>query len=118
MRRALLAAALLAACHRPAPEPRAELTGAWLREPDPASGFELREDGALELLGPSERNGLAWNVAHGELVLSTNTERRPEPNTSRLAIKELEGDRLVLADEEQGEAFAGSYRRTRVAHVF
>ena len=41
------------------------------------AGFELREDGVIALLGPSERNGLAWNVSHGELVLSTNTESRP-----------------------------------------
>ena len=61
MRRAwVLAVALLAACQRPAPEPRHDLTGAWLREPEGANGFELREDGVLALLGPSDRAGLAW----------------------------------------------------------
>ncbi len=116
MRRALvLAVALLAACQRPVPEPRHELTGAWLREPEGTNGFELREDGVLALLGPSDRAGLAWNVSHGELMLSTNTEKRPEPTTVRLQIATLEPGRLVL--EARDEPLAGSYRRAQVAHV-
>ena len=116
MRRALvLAVALLAACQRPAPEPRHELTGAWLREPEGTNGFELREDGVLALLGPSDRAGLAWNVSHGELMLSTNTETRPEPNTIRLQIEALEPDHLVL--DARDEPLAGTYRRGQVAHV-
>jgi hypothetical protein len=116
MRRAwVLAVALLAACQRPAPEPRHELAGAWLREPEGTSGFELREDGVLALLGPSDRSGLAWNVAKGELMLSTNTEKRPDPNTVRLQIASLEPDRLVL--EAADEPLAGTYRRGQVAHV-
>jgi type III secretion system (T3SS) chaperone YscW len=116
VRRALvLAVAALAGCHRAAPEPKLELVGAWLREPERTHGFELREDGVFALLGLSEQNGLAWNVAHGELVLSTNTEQRPEPNTVRLAIAALEPDRLVL--EARDEPLAGSYRRAEVAHV-
>src|SRR5258705_13309351 len=103
-----LAVALLAACQRPTPEPTRELTGAWLREPEGTNGFELREDGVLALLGSSDRAGLAWSVSHGELILSTNTEKRPEPNTIRLQIAALEPDRLVL--EARAEPLAGSHR--------
>jgi hypothetical protein len=116
VRRALvLAVAVLAGCHRAAPEPKRELTGAWLREPERTAGFELREDGVVELLGLSERNGLGWNVSHGELMLSTNTEARPEPVTVKLQISVLDADRLVL--EARGEPLAGTYRRAEVAHV-
>ena len=116
MRRALvLALALVAGCHRATPEPKHELTGAWLREPERTHGFELREDGVVELLGLSEQYGLGWNVSHGELMLSTRTEARPEPNTARFQIAELEPDRLVL--EASGEPLAGTYRRAEVAHV-
>lgn len=116
MRRVLvLAVAALAGCHRAAPEPKLELTGAWLREPERTHGFELREDGVIALLGPSERSGRAWNVSHGELVLSTNSEARPEPITVKLQIASLEADRLVL--EANDEPLAGTYRRAEVAHV-
>lgn len=111
----LLAAALFAACQRPAPEPRHELTGAWLHEPDGAVGFELRDDGVLALLGPGERTGLAWNVSRGELVLSTRGAEHPEPTTHKFEITELAADRLVL--EARGEPLAGRYRRGKVAHV-
>jgi uncharacterized lipoprotein YbaY len=110
-----LAVAALAGCHRAVPEPKQELVGAWLREPERTHGFELREDGVVALLGLSERNGLGWNVSHGELMVSTNTEERPEPVTVRLAIAALEPDRLVL--EAHGEPLAGTYRRAKVAHV-
>ena len=111
----LALAAALAGCQRPAPEPRLELTGAWLREPERTHGFELRQDGVLALLGPSEQSGLAWNVSHGELVLSLHSERRPEPNTVRFQILALQRDRLVL--DAPGEELAGTYTRAQVAHV-
>lgn len=112
---AALALAALAACQRPAPEPKQELTGAWLREPELAQGFELREDGVFALLGPSEQSGLGWNVSHGELVVSLHSERRPEPTTVKLQILALEADHLVL--DARDEPLAGTYRRAQVAHV-
>lgn len=113
---ALLAVAGLAACRRPPAEPRGELAGAWLREPELAQGFELRADGTLGLLGLPERSGLAWNATHGELVLSTNGAQHVESSVTRLRVAALEPERLELAGDE-GEPFAGSYRRAQVRHV-
>jgi type III secretion system (T3SS) chaperone YscW len=105
----------LAGCTRQVPEPRGELTGAWLREPELARGFELRSDGSLALLGLPERSGLAWNASHGELVLSTNSASHVESQVARLRIAALEPERLELAAD--GEPFAGRYRRGQAAHV-
>jgi uncharacterized lipoprotein YbaY len=110
-----LAVVALASCRRPPVEPKHELAGAWLREPELALGFELRDDGTLGLLGMPEQSGLAWNVSHGELVLSTNSAARAESSVARLQIAALEADRLELAGD--GEALAGSYRRARARHV-
>jgi len=111
----LLALCALASCRRPTLEPRAELGGAWLREPELAQGFELRADGTLGLLGLPAQSGLAWNATHGELVLSTNGERHLESSVAHLRIAALEGDRLELAGE--GEPLAGAYRRAQATHV-
>jgi putative lipoprotein len=111
----LLAVVALAGCRRPTQSPRAELGGAWLREPERAQGFELRSDGTLALLGWPDLSGLAWSASHGELVLSTNDERRIESSVARLRVAALEGDRLELAGE--GESLAGVYRRAQAAHV-
>ena len=105
----------LIACRRPQVEPKAELGGAWLREPDAAQGFELRRDGSLALLGLPERSGLAWNASHGELVLATNSAERVESAVARLRVVRLEPDALELAAE--GEPLAGRYRRAQAAHV-
>jgi len=110
-----LAALSLGACRRPAVEPRGELRGAWLREPELRQGFELREGGGLALLGCPERSGLAWNLTHGELVLSTNDARRVESQVARLRVAVLEPGRLEL--EGKDEPFAGMYRPARVSHV-
>jgi len=111
------AAAVLAlsACRRPNVEPKAELGGAWLREPGGQEGFELRPDGTLGLLGFPERSGLAWNATHGELVLATNSAEHVESSVARLRVVSLERDALEL--EGDGEPFAGRYRRARAAHV-
>jgi len=111
----LCAAALVAGCRRPQVEPRGELAGAWLREPEVTQGFELRQDGALALLGQPERSGLAWNATHGELVLSTNSAERVESSVARLRVASLGPEALVL--EADGEPFAGRYRRAQAAHV-
>lgn len=56
--------------------------------------------------------GVAWAV-HGEtLVLTTNTERYPEPQPSRLAIAEAGADTLTLAGQDD---LAGSWRRNDAA---
>ncbi|MFI5315016.1 MAG: YbaY family lipoprotein [Myxococcota bacterium] len=111
----VLAGAALASCRRPLVEPKAELAGGWLREPELALGFELRADGTLGLLGVPAQSGLAWNASHGELVLSTNSAQRVESGVARLRVAALEPDRLALSGD--GEAFAGVYRRAQVLHV-
>lgn len=111
----LCAIALLAACHRPQVEPKAELGGTWLREQDGAQGFELRRDGTLALVGQPERSGLAWNASHGELVLATNGPEHVESSVARLRVLSLGTDSLELAGE--GEPLAGRYRRAQAAHV-
>src|SRR5215831_7501013 len=92
----LWAIALLAGCRRPPVEPKGELGGVWLREPDAALGFELRPDGTLALFGQPERSGLAWNASHGELVLATNSADRVESSVARLSVVSLEPDALEL----------------------
>ncbi|HTO69702.1 MAG TPA: YbaY family lipoprotein [Myxococcota bacterium] len=107
--------AALAACQRRAPELRGELAGAWLRDPERASGFELRTDGTLALLGQPALSGLAWNAAHGELVLSLNDADHVESHVVRLALAKLDGDALQLEGDDA--RFAGAYRRARAEHV-
>jgi hypothetical protein len=64
------------------------------------------------LLGIYSMTGVAWAV-HGEtLVLTTNTERYPEPQPSRLAIAEAGADTLTLAGQDY---LAGSWRRNDAA---
>jgi putative lipoprotein len=118
MRRKAMAttvAALLLAlgCRRPIAEPRAELTGTWVNAD--ARGFELRPDGTLALFNFPERSGLAWNVSHGELVLSTNRPRHPESQAARLALLKLEDDALELAGDDK--ELAGSYHRAQAKSV-
>jgi putative lipoprotein len=123
---ALVVLALLAlpACRRAdrdsTTRAKAELSGAWLREQGGGGpgveGFDLRADGGVGLLGILSMNGLAWNLSHGELVISTNTDRHAQPNPSRLRIVSHEGDVLRLAADPP-DFFAGSYRRSPVEHV-
>jgi hypothetical protein len=109
------AVALLAGCRRPQIEPKAELGGVWLREPEAAQGFELRRDGSLALLGLPERSGIAWSTSHGELTLATNSAERVESAVARLRVVSLGPDALELAGES--EPLAGRYRRGQAAHV-
>ena len=111
----LVAVTVLAGCGRTPPEPRGELYGAWLREPELAQGFELRRDGTLALLGQPARSGLAWNASHGELLLSTNDASHLESRVVHLLIASLEPARLELKAAD--EPLAGRYRRAQAQHV-
>jgi uncharacterized lipoprotein YbaY len=113
----LLAIALCAGCRRPQVEPRGELAGVWLREPGGTSGFELRHDESLALIGEPARSGLAWNTSHGELVLAMNSSERVDSSAVHLRILSLSADALELASAED-ESLAGRYRRApAAAHV-
>ncbi|MEX2205700.1 MAG: YbaY family lipoprotein [Myxococcota bacterium] len=121
---AVLALVALPSCrradHGAGARAKAELGGAWLREPDGGGpgveGFDLRADGSVGMLGILSLNGLAWNVSRDELVISTNTDRHAQPNPSRLRIASHEGDVLRLAADPP-DFFAGTYRRSPVEHV-
>jgi type III secretion system (T3SS) chaperone YscW len=103
------------ACRRPEPPPRAEIAGAWLREPERTSGFDLRPDGGLGLLNMASESGLRWSLARGALVLSVNDAAHLEWHAVDLELKRLEGDSLELAGDDA--RFAGWYRRATAAHV-
>lgn len=98
----------------------AEIAGAWVREiADGApglEGFDLRPNGSVALLGIFSMNGVAWAVSRGELVISTNTERYPQANASRLRILSLESGVLTLGTES-GDYLAGVWRSADVGRL-
>lgn len=120
----VLAALALCACRRPDPgvdaRVESELSGAWVREIRDGApgleGFDLREDGSLALLGIYSMNGVAWNYARGELVLSTNTDRHAQTTPVRLNVGSFENGVLALGPADAGY-LAGSYRRSEVRRV-
>ncbi len=119
-----LATLALCACRRPDPGVDArvevELAGGWVREIRDGAvgleGFDLRADGSLALLGIFSMNGVAWNYAQGELVLSTNTDRTAQTTPVRLRVQSFENGLLTLGPADNGY-FAGSYRRSAVRHL-
>lgn len=121
---AVLSLLVVPACRRSDPGVRvrlmADLAGAWVREirggATGLEGFDLREDGSVALLGIFSMNGIAWTVSRDELVISTNTDRYPQPNPSRLRIASLERDVLTLSADPP-DYLAGTWRRSEVEHV-
>ena len=121
---ALLSLFALPACHRPEPSPSAQLkvdlVGAWVREIRAGAtgleGFDLRADGSVALLGIYSMNGVAWTVSRDELVISTNTDRYPQPTPIRLHIASLERGVLTL-DADPPDYLAGTWRTTDVERV-
>lgn len=122
----LAAFALLAlvACRRPDQGADArvevELEGGWVREirsgVTGVEGFDLRADGSLALLGIFSLNGVAWNFARGELVISTNTDRQASTTPVRLRVESFENGLLVLGPPES-DYLAGTWRRSDVRRV-
>ena len=121
---AALALVCLCACNRPDPSldrrVEAELAGGWVREiakgPPGLEGFDLRPDRSAALLGIFSMNAVAWAVSRGELVISTNTERYPQSNASRLRILSVE-DGVLTLEAETRDYFAGTWHRAEVGHV-
>jgi putative lipoprotein len=88
------------------------LEGGWDRAIRSAvagrEGFVLAPEGRLSLLGIFSMQGVSWRLDGNALVLTTSTERYPEPIESRLAVEELTPQRLVLS----GTGYlAGTYER-------
>lgn len=101
----------------PTPNPR-ELAGGWGRTV-PAGvtwreGLVLGPDGRFGLLGIFSMDGVSWRLEGDTLVLSTDTERYPEPVESRLHVEELTPARLVLTGKDY---FAGAWERRDFAAV-
>ncbi|MGH7290051.1 MAG: YbaY family lipoprotein [Myxococcota bacterium] len=121
---AALALVGLCACTRADPgadrRVEADLSGGWVREiaegPPGLEGFDLRPNRSVALLGIFSMNGLGWAVSRGELVISTNTERYPQPNALRLRIVSLDDGVLTLA-VDGGDYLAGAWRRAKVGRV-
>ena len=81
--------------------------GLWLRQIGGGSageggkeGFYLREDGTLELVGIASMNGLGWKVTGKELVLTTDTDRYPEPVEVKYTVENLTDKTLVIKADD------------------
>lgn len=70
----------------------------------------------MALLGVFSMNGVAWAVSRGDLVISTNTDRYPQPNASRLRILSLEDGVLTLSTES-GDYLGGAWRSAEVGRL-
>jgi len=126
VRVAAIALALLAlgGCRRPDfgadARVEVELAGGWVREIRDGSrgleGFDLREDGSIALLGIFSMNGVAWNFARGELVVSTNTDRYPGTTPVRLRVESFENGVLTLGPADS-DYLAGTWRRSEVLRL-
>jgi len=125
-RRLALGCALLAclalACKRPDlhadDRVETEIEGAWVRPAERGGvvGFDLQPGGRLAILNAPTMGGVAWSVSHGDLVVSTTSERVPQPNASRMRIVAHGADSLEL-ESPGADFFAGTYRRARVERV-
>ena len=96
-----------------------KIAGGWMRDIpaagfDGREGFELDPDGTLHLVNVYTMNGLAWRLDGDVLVFVTNTERYPEPETSRLGL--LSSDESSLS-VESSDYFAGTYARAQLGRV-
>ncbi len=63
-------------------------------------GFYLHADGTLELVGIASMNGLDWKVRGNELVLTTNTDRYPDPVAVKYTVGNLTGKSLAIKADD------------------
>ncbi len=74
----------------------------------PKSGLLFIEGGVFRLVGDLRMNGVSWSLAGDSLVVTTNSERYPEPEATRLHVAECTPSTLTLA----GPGYlAGTYER-------
>ena len=71
-------------------------------------GFYLHEEGTLELVGIASMNGLGWKVQGNELVLTTNTDRYPDPVEVKYTVENLTDKTLAIKADDY---LSGSYER-------
>lgn len=94
-------------------ELRDRLTGSWARrirtEDSLWEGLRIDADGRFGLLGIHTMHGLYWLVRADTIVLTTSTERYPQPIETRLAVSFPMEDSLVLFGN--APYLAGVYER-------
>ena len=94
----------------------ASVTGGWMRHTSQAKeGIVFRPDGTFRLVGIASMNGVGWKIDGDTLVVTTNTERYPDPTESRLRIEELTDAKLILGGRVN--YFEGTWERREMAQV-
>jgi hypothetical protein len=91
------------------------VVGLWLRQVPSGiggvngkEGFLLNKDGTYEFVGIATMNGVRWRLQGKNLIMTSNTERYPEPTEDRYVIEEVSGKNLRLG----GEGYLkGTYQR-------
>jgi putative lipoprotein len=110
---------LLGCCRGPADAVAkpVSIAGGWVRRASGGTqeGIVFRPDGTFRLLGIASMNGVGWRVEGDTLVVTTNTERYPDPSESKLRIEELSAGRLVLGGRVN--YFEGTWERRDLAQV-
>jgi copper homeostasis protein (lipoprotein) len=93
------------------------LVGTWIRpidnHPETTEGIRFDDDGRFGLVGIHTMHGLAWRWEKGDLIVTTNTGRYPEPFETRLSIKTLTDTTLILEGDKG--YFRGAWRRDDTA---
>ncbi len=88
------------------------IAGVWMRSiagrPEAREGLCFDADGRFGLLGIHSMHGLTWRIEGDTLIVTTNTERYPEPQESKLGIESLQ-DSLAL--RAKANYLGGAYRR-------
>jgi uncharacterized lipoprotein YbaY/heat shock protein HslJ len=92
---------------------RNRIQGTWVRpidnQPGNTEGLRFDDDGRFGLIGIHTMHGLQWQIEDDALVVTTNTQRYPEPFETRLRIKIITDTTLVL--EGDNGYLLGAWRR-------
>lgn len=91
------------------------VVGLWLRQVPSGiggvngkEGFLLSKDGTYEFVGIATMNGVRWRLQGKNLIMTSNTERYPEPTEDRYVIEEVSGKTLRL---DGAGYLRGTYQR-------
>jgi copper homeostasis protein (lipoprotein) len=96
---------------------QASLVGTWVRPiPGRGSGQEgivLDADGSFALIGIHTMNGLTWRLEGETLILTTDTQRYPQPQEGRLRVVQVSQGSLSL--QADANYLGGTYTRNDAA---
>jgi hypothetical protein len=95
------------------------IVGLWLRQVPSGiggvngkEGFLLNKDGTYEFVGIATMNGIRWRAQGKNLILTSNTERYPEPTEDRYVMEGVSDKTLKL----NGSGYLkGTYQRENPA---